>query len=318
MSNDPKVTSLQDIGKLTGVDKVVEASAGRKLDVEAAAEGVATILDEALPEGADGEDGDLKDLRSFKARDFLKGHKEETEAFLRDVAKVEEIFDGLDEMTAALQKLEEINEKKKLRVDTPHIKELRTRIESAKRLLAKVNSEAVRLVRFRHDHEELRSLVDKGHKTFKALRKGEKVDEAVVKELSVGYADFLHDLIREERVVEVDSDQLKRWADKKESFADHAASWFYRDCKVCERGRCRTHWFWGIAGDDQSIQLAKDLRALNNINARIRNHLNPRRPAPTPAKTVATPTTSASVASVPTDEALGATVPDELPSSTES
>lgn len=297
MSKDPKVTSLQDIGKLSGIEKAVETGMGRKLDVEKAAEAVDMVLGLVLSD-AESEDGDLKDLRSFKIKDFLKGHKEDTEAFLRDVTKVEEVFKGLDEMTSALQKLDEINEKKKLRIDTSHMKELRARIEAAKGLLERINPDAVVLVRFRRDHSALRELVDRGHKTFKAIRKGEKADEAVVKELSAGYADFLHALIREERIVEVESEQLQKWGDQHESFSDHASSWFYRDCKSCPpNGRCHTHWFWGVAGDDQSIQLAKDLRALNNINSRIRNHLNPRRPAPvapapaTKATTPATPPT---------------------------
>jgi len=297
-----KVTNMKDIGKL-GVK--VKDGMGERLDIDKAAEGVSIVIDAALPEEADGEEGDLKDLRSFKARDFLKGHKDDTEWFLRDVAKVEEIFEGLDEMTSALQKLESLNEKKKLRVDTPHMKELRARIVAAKGLLEKINPEAVQLVRFRRDHEELRALVSKGHDVFKALKKGEKPDEATLKQLTAGYADLLHSLLREERIVEVEEDQLHEWADRHESFSDHAASWFYRDCRVCDRGRCRTHWYWGVNGDDQSIQLAKDLRALNNINSRICDHLNPRPPRPGKAKPA--PTTEASVAPAVNEPSEGST-----------
>lgn len=285
--NGQTVKSFQDLKNLKGVDKAVSDGVGKRMDVS----GLEVVVDEAMP-GLDGDEGTLNDLRNFKARDFLKGHKEDTEAFLRDVAKIEEIFDGLDEMSEALRKLEDLNEKKRLRVDTPHMKELRSRIDMAKGLLERASPEAVELVRFRRDHEAIRALVNKGHAVFKALKKGEKADEKTLDELKVGYADFLHTLLREERIVEVESEQLKDWGNRHESYSDHAASWFYRDCKVCERGRCRTHWFWGMAGDDQSIQLAKDLRALNNINSRIRNHLNPRRPAPTESKPAAPTTTT--------------------------
>lgn len=308
MSKDPKVTSLQDIGKLSGVSKVVVATEKRR---EARIEDLAERLVGAMvPEAVSG-DGDLNALLNFKPSEFVKEGKKTAAILTDELSKLEELVGKLGAAKETLRKIREANTKKGIRGSTNEIRQLEAMMEAGEKAFDATDEEVKNLYRFRRDHAVLRELVDSGHKTFKAMRKGEKADEAAVKELSVGYADLLHALIREDRIMEVPAETLERWGKAHESFGDHAASWFYRDCKTCPNGRCRTHWFWGINGDDQSIQLAKDLRALNNINSRIRNHLNPRRLAPT--KSVAAPITSASA---PTDEALGATVPDELPSST--
>lgn len=272
--------SFGELAESADAKTMADASTGKPLDLDKAAEALDKVLGVALPEGADGEEGVVKDIKNYKAINS---------AFMRDVEQVEKLFKSLDQMHLDLEKLEEgarrkgfaVGREKEFVIETPPMRDLRGQIAATKKLLDKCNPEALKLVRFRRDHEAMHALVGKAKAIFKSLQNGEKVDEATLKEITKGYADFLHNLLREERIEEVEEDQLREWANKKpkgESFSIHACSWVYRDCRVCDRGRCRTHWFWGINGDDQSIQLARDLRNLNNENSKIRNFLNPRPP----------------------------------------
>ena len=299
-----KVTSLKDIGKLGGVKGLAEATAEKRNDGSFADR----LFDTAAP-GADGEKGDLNDLLSFKPSEFVKEGKRSVAIINEELGKLELLVGKIDSAKETLQKIRDANRKKGILGRTNETRQLEAMIDAGEKAVESTDAEVLNLYRFRRDHAELRDLVDKGHAVFKALRNGEKADERTLDEIKVGYADFLHALLREERIAEVSGEQLQKWGERHESFSDHAASWLYRDCKVCERGRCRTHWFWGIHGDDQSIQLAKDLRALNNINSRIRNHLNPRprleakKPAPTTTLAPTAPTNEPIEGSTPVEPA---------------
>jgi len=281
------VKGLENIGKVAGVQEVVDASRGQRLNVEAAAEAVVTILGSVLTEEKT-DKSDLDALLNFKPSKFVKEGRKTATIVLEDLAKLEALVEKLCTAKETLKEIHEANKSRGILGGTGETRQLEAMIVAGEKAIQETDPEVLNLYRFRRDHTELRALVDTGHAVFNALKKGEKADEVTLKGLTSGYADFLHNLLREERIVEVDPAQLRRWASEHEPFTNHASSWLYKDCRVCEEARqCRSHWFWGVRGDEQSVQLARDLRDLNNINSRIRNRLNPRRPAPTKPATTA-------------------------------
>lgn len=242
---------------------------------------------EVVPEYVDVEDV-KKAVEGLDPEALKKANEDFVDEVIADIEgleKAEEAYAEAEKAVAELEKtlreLVESNRKRKVFGDTPQTEMLKGKVKKLRAIMERArdketfSSYARELRDFRKTLGEIKELVKLGEGVAKNFKRGRDVKDEDLAAVMRGYAHYVHFLVREDKVERIPREQLKAWDAAGKRFDAFGFSWTYRRKdgsreEFCPDGdRCSEHWFWGHAGDDQSMRLARAMTDLAKVKRQI-------------------------------------------------